>query len=90
MKKQELLSQLSEKSGLSKADAQKFLDSLTEVLHEGVRSGEKVSLPQIGHFELKINKARTGRNPATGEAMDIAESKSVKFKVSKSFKDSVA
>lgn len=90
MKKQELLSKLSEKSGLSKVDAQKALDALTEVLHEGVQSGEKVSLPQVGHFELKVNKARTGRNPATGEAMEIAESKSVKFKVSKAFKDSLS
>lgn len=87
MNKNELLTSVSEKTGLSKKDSQASLDAILETIKETVQRGDKVQLIGFGNFEPKLNKARKGINPATKEKMDIKASKSVKFKVGKGFKD---
>jgi len=87
MNKVTLISKIAEKSGLSKKQAEvalaAFIDSVTEALKEG----DKVQLMGFGTFEIKERGARTGRNPATGETIDIPASKAPAFKAGKGFRD---
>ena len=87
MNKVTLVAKIAEKSGLSKKQAElalgAFIDSVTEALKEG----DKVQLMGFGTFEIKDRPARTGRNPATGESIEIAASKTPVFKAGKSLKD---
>jgi DNA-binding protein HU-beta len=87
MNKVTLISKIAEKSGLSKKQAEvalaAFIDSVTEALKEG----DKVQLMGFGTFEIKERGARTGRNPATGETIEIPASKAPAFKAGKGFRD---
>ncbi|MCW2748032.1 MAG: integration host factor [Nocardioidaceae bacterium] len=67
----ELVSALAEKAGTSKTDADSVLSALSEVLLEAVSKGEKVQIPGILSVERVARSARTGRNPSTGETIDI-------------------
>tara|TARA_B100002019_G_C21206810_1_gene567138 strand:- start:869 stop:1141 length:273 start_codon:yes stop_codon:yes gene_type:complete len=89
MNKAQLLSQLSEQSGVTKKDAESVLEALTSVVSESLKSGDKVSIAGFGTFKVRENSARTGRNPQTGESIQIAASKSASFKPSKQLKDSL-
>lgn len=87
MNKTELTASLAETTDLSKADAGKVIAALFDP-EEGLiattcRGGDKVVLTGFGTFEEKTQKARTGRNPQTGEALQIPEKKVVKFKPGK-------
>ncbi|NLF27350.1 MAG: HU family DNA-binding protein [Clostridiales bacterium] len=87
MNKVTLISKIAEKSGLSKKQAElglaAFIDSVTEALKEG----DRVQLMGFGTFEIKERGARTGRNPATGETIEIPASKAPAFKPGKGFRD---
>jgi DNA-binding protein HU-beta len=85
----DLKTTVAEKSGLTKADAAKAVSSLTEAVAEALAKGEKITMVGFGTFEVVERGARTGRNPRTGEAIEIAASKGVKFKVGKTLKDAV-
>lgn len=87
MNKNDLINAVVEKTGLSKKDAKDAIEATLETVKETVKKGDKVQLIGFGNFEPKTNKARTGINPATKETIQIAESKSVRFKVGKGFKD---
>ncbi len=87
MNKNELINAVAEKAGLSKKDAKDAIEATLETIKETVKKGDKIQLIGFGNFEPKTNKARTGINPATKETIQIAESKSVRFKVGKGFKD---
>ncbi len=87
MNKNDLITAVAEKTGLSKKDSQVALDGILETIKETIKDGDKVQLIGFGTFEERINSARTGVNPATKEKIQIKESKSVKFKVGKGFKD---
>ena len=89
MNKVELVAAIAEKSELSKKDAEKALKAFTEVVTEELKAGGKVQLVGFGTFEVSERAAREGRNPQTGETMQIAASKSPKFKAGKAFKDSL-
>ena len=78
-----------EKAGISKKDAGNAVDAFTTVVTEALIKGEKVSLVGFGTFEVKERAAREGRNPQTGETMQIAASKVPSFKVGKTLKDAV-
>jgi DNA-binding protein HU-beta len=79
MTKSELIAQIAERSGVAKADVEKALKGFEEVVHEVVAKGEeKLSLPGFLSFEQTTRSARTGRNPQTGEAIQVPESKAVK------------
>ncbi len=89
MNKTELISAVADAASMSKKDAEKFVKAYEEVVINELVAGGKVQSVGFGTFEVSERKARKGRNPKTGEPMDIAASKSVRFKVGKALKDSV-
>jgi len=89
MNKASLTAAIAEKTGLTRKQAGDALDALVATVTEEVAKGEKVTIVGFGTFELKERAAHIGRNPATGEAIEIAASKAPVFKAGKGFKDSV-
>lgn len=89
MNKTELISAIAEKAEISKKDAEKALAAFTNVVANTLVGGDKVQLVGFGTFEVVERAERQGRNPATGEAITIAASKSPKFKAGKALKDAV-
>jgi DNA-binding protein HU-beta len=89
MNKSELIDAAAEKSGLSKSDVSKALDSILDGISGAVQRGDKVSLSGFGTFESRDRAARTGRNPQTGESLQIAASKAPAFRPAKTFRDAV-
>ena len=89
MNKTELISAMAEKAKLSKKDAEKALTTFTNIVADTLVDGDKVSITGFGTFEVTERAERHGRNPATGEAITIAASKSPKFKAGKALKEAV-
>lgn len=89
MTKTELIYEVANKTGLSKKDAEKALGAFFDVVASEIKSGNKVAIAGFGTFEASLRAARSGRNPQTGEVMDIPASKTVKFKAGKTLKDQV-
>ena len=89
MNKTELVAEVSSKTGLSKKDAEKALNAVTETISTKLKKGDKVQLIGFGTFEVTKRAARTGRNPQTGKEMKIPASKVPKFKPGKALKDMV-
>ena len=89
MNKTELINVISETTSLSKKDAGAALDATIKAITDTLSKGEDVVLTGFGSFTVKERAAREGRNPATGEKMMIAASKSPAFKAGKSLKDAV-
>ena len=89
MTKPELLNQIAEKASLSKKDAAAAVTSLIATITETLQAGEKIAIPSLGTFEVRERAARTGKNPRTGEAVEIAAKKIPAFKPAKALKDAV-
>ena len=89
MNKTELVAAMAEKSELSKKDSEKALKALIDTVTEELKKGEKIQLVGFGTFEVIERAAREGRNPLTGEKMEIKASKAPKFKPGKALKDAV-
>ena len=89
MNKVELIAAVTEKTGMSKKDAEKAVSAVLESVVEAVSSGDKVQLVGFGTFEVRA-RGSSGRNPRTKEAIIIPASKQPVFKAGKSFKDAVA
>lgn len=89
MNKTELVAAMAENADLSKKDAEKALKAFIEVVTEELKKDEKVQLVGFGTFEVAQRAAREGRNPLTGEKMQIKASKAPKFKAGKALKDAV-
>ena len=89
MNKNDLASAMAEDAGITKSSAIKALDAMTNSIKSALRAGDKVSLPGFGTFQAKHRSARMGRNPATGESIQIAASNSPSFKAGKAFKDAL-
>ena len=89
MNKNELVDMISQNTQVSKVEAKKQLETVIETFTKVLSEGEDIRLTGFGTFSVVERAAREGRNPQTGEAMQIASSKSVKFKVGKSLKDVV-
>ena len=89
MNKTELVAAIAEKAELSKKDAEKALKAFTETVAEQLKNGDKIQLVGFGTFEVTERAARTGKNPRTGEAIQIAASKVPAFKAGKALKDVV-
>ncbi|WP_214484564.1 HU family DNA-binding protein [Bacillus sp. SM2101] len=89
MNKTELINSVSEKAELSKKDAGKALEAVFSAISNTLQNGEKVSLLGFGTFEVRERSARKGRNPQTGEEIEIAASKAPAFKPGKEFKEAV-
>ena len=80
MNKSELIKAIADNAQLSPADAKKALDATLEAIAKAVKGGDKVALVGFGTFSVSERAAREGHNPATGEKMQIAAKKVVKFK----------
>lgn len=89
MNRSQLIDVISIKAEISKKDAEKALTAFTNVVTDTLVDGDKVQLVGFGTFEVVKRAARTGRNPQTGETIEIAASKSPKFKAGKALKDAV-
>lgn len=89
MNRTELVAEIAKKTELSKKDAEKALKAFTDVVAAELKKGEKIQLVGFGTFEVSERAARTGRNPQTGDTMEIKASKTPKFKAGKALKDTV-
>ncbi|MES2142409.1 MAG: HU family DNA-binding protein [Pseudomonadota bacterium] len=89
MNKSDLVDVIVESAAISKVIAEKTLNKLLKSITQALEKGEDVALIGWGTFKVNERKARTGRNPKTGAALNIPESKVVVFKVGKGLKDAV-
>jgi DNA-binding protein HU-beta len=89
MNKTDLINAVAESAELSKKDAENAVKAVLQNIEETLAKGEKVQLIGFGNFEVRERSARKGRNPQTGEEMEIAASKQPAFKPGKALKDSV-
>jgi DNA-binding protein HU-beta len=89
MNKGELVDAVAGAAGLSRADATKAVDGVLDAIQATLAKGGSVSLVGFGTFTVKSRAARTGRNPRTGEAIQIRASKVPGFKAGKGLKDAV-
>jgi DNA-binding protein HU-beta len=89
MNKQELIGNVAETTGLSRGDATRAVEGVFDAITSALKKGDEVRLVGFGTFSCSKRKASTGRNPRTGEPMQIKESTQPKFKAGKVLKDSV-
>lgn len=87
--KNDLVTAVATSTGLSKADAGKAVDSVFDAITAALKSGDEVRLVGFGTFAVSARAASEGRNPRTGEKIDIPASKQPKFKAGKGLRDSV-
>ena len=87
--KAELVERVAELTGYPKTQVAMTYDLLFELMSEALAEDDKVTVPNFGTFQVTQRPAREGRNPATGAAITIAASKTVRFKVSKNLKETL-
>jgi len=87
--KSELVSVVAEKAGMTKKDTEKVVNAVFESITGSLTNGEKVQLIGFGTFDLRTRKAREGRNPATGDTIQIPEATVPVFKAGKALRESV-
>src|SRR5437870_6585092 len=89
MKKADLVDTISGKAGLPKGQVQQMVDDVFDLIADGLTKGEKIDLRGFGTFSVRDSAARTGRNPQTGEPIQIAARRNPAFKPGKELKDKV-
>ena len=89
MTKKELVSYVAEKANLSKKDAEIAVNSVFDGITEALKIDGKIQLVGFGSFEVKERAARMGKNPATGETIEIPAGKSPSFKAGKALRDTI-
>jgi DNA-binding protein HU-beta len=89
MKKSELVAALAYHAESSKVEAERFLDALGKTIQAEIAKVVKIVIPEVGTFQLSHREARKGRNPKTGEEIQIAARNNVTFKAAKSLLDKV-
>jgi DNA-binding protein HU-beta len=89
MNKKQLIEQMVEHTDSPKGEAEKHLEAFTTAVSQALKAGEEVQLPGFGKFYVREQKAREGRNPQSGEKMNIPASKVPAFRPGKSLKESV-
>lgn len=89
MNKTELVAAMSKETKLSKKDTEAAVNAFIDVVSKELQNGGKIQLVGFGTFEVSERAAREGRNPQTGETMEIKASKAPKFKAGKALKDIV-
>ena len=89
MNKTQLIEAIAESANLKKKDAEAALNAATAAIAEALKNGEKVQLIGFGTFEVKERAARTGHNPKTGEAIEIAAAKIPSFKAGAALKTAI-
>jgi DNA-binding protein HU-beta len=88
--KSDLVGVVAEKSGLTKKDAEKAVNAVFDAVTEALAAGEKVQVVGFGTFEVRERAARKGRNPQTGEEIEIAAAKLPVFKAGKGLRETVS
>ena len=89
MSQSEILNHFAEKTGLKRAQVKDFFDQLAELASNEVKENGEFALPGFGKLVLSERKAREGRNPQTGETIQIPAKTTLKFRLGKSIKDTV-
>jgi DNA-binding protein HU-beta len=89
MNRKELIDALADKTGSTKADADRNIAALIDIVTATLKKGDSIALVGFGTFEVRKRAARTGRNPATGAELKIKASKVPAFKAGKALKDAV-
>lgn len=89
MKKADLIKAVAEASGVNQKNVDAVLTAFTLVTMKSLSQGEEVTIQDIGKLSVKARAARTGRNPATGETIQIAAGRTVTFKAAKALKDAL-
>lgn len=89
MKKTELVAAVAQTADLTKKDAEKAVSAVIDAITKALADGDKVQLTGFGTFEVRERDARVGKNPQTGEEIQIPASKSPAFKAGKALKDAV-
>lgn len=87
MNSADLADKIATDSGITKADAKKIVDGVFAAIADAAASSEEVSIPGFGKFKVKDSPAREGRNPSTGETIQIAAAKKIGFTPAKALKD---
>ncbi|HHV35498.1 MAG TPA: HU family DNA-binding protein [Syntrophomonadaceae bacterium] len=90
MNKAELIGSVAEKASMPKKDAEKAVNAVFASIEEALANGEKVQLVGFGTFEVRDRAARTGRNPQTGEEIQIAATRVPAFRAGKALKGAVS
>lgn len=89
MKEKELLDQLAEKRGVSKKEAESWLDDYNTIVKDALKKGEEVVINDMGKYTVQSKPAREARNPATGETVKVPAKSVAKWKPNKKFTDDV-
>lgn len=89
MKKTELVAAVAQSADLTKKDAEKAVSAVVDVITKALSEGDKVQLTGFGTFEVRNRDARVGKNPQTGETMQIAASRVPAFKAGKALREAV-
>jgi DNA-binding protein HU-beta len=89
MNKSELIEAIATTTDSNKAEAGRALEAVLSAITSTLQAGEKVTIPGFGTFESRHRNARMGRNPQTGESIQIKESNTPGFKAGKAFKDAL-
>jgi len=89
LNKNDLIATVADSTGLSKGDAARAVDSVFTAITDALKGGDEVRLVGFGTFNVSHRAASQGRNPRTGEAINIAASKQPKFRAGKALKDAV-
>ena len=87
--KTDLIDRVHQTIGCTKADAERAVESMIAMITDTLKKGEEVSVAGLGIFEAKTRAGRTGRNPRTGETIQIKSMRVPKFRASKTLKDAV-
>lgn len=90
MKASELIDHVAEAAGIEKSQAKKAVEAVFAGIADAAKGGSEMSWPGFGKFKVKDSPARQGRNPATGETIEIAASRKLTFAQAKQVKDSLA
>lgn len=89
MNKSDLIDALRDTTGVTRADAERSVEALINTIVSTLKGGDQVSIAGLGIFEAKMRAGRTGRNPRTGEAIEIKAMRVPKFRAAKALKDAV-
>ena len=89
MNKTDLVAQVASKANMTKKDVEKVLNTLFATIEEALKDGSKVQLVGFGTFEVRERQARKGRNPQTGEEIEIPATRIPAFRAGKALKDAI-
>jgi len=89
MNTSDLVDRTAESAGITKVQAKQIVDGVFNAIRDAAAKGDEVSIPGFGKFKVQNRPARTGRNPSTGAAIEIAASKKLSFQAAKALKDAL-